>query len=186
MSRPATLLVIGIHREELAFGQAVAAELDPATVEVLAIPEGLSGRHPRADQRFHWDTLHRALYLQLRPHVHPHHRLLIDLHTGIDQAAPCADLYSRDPTRLAALLAHAQALAPPPRLITLGGTANAPGAQTVIPEVVWNDPDCLYVGMEIYLAEPGAGCVSERDYARALIAALADGDQGPGCVGSGM
>jgi len=69
MSRPATLLVIGIHREELAFGQAVAASLDPASVQVLAIPDGLSGRHPRSDQGFHWDTLHRVFYLQLRPHV---------------------------------------------------------------------------------------------------------------------
>jgi hypothetical protein len=178
MSRPATLLVIGIHREELAFGQAVAAELDPATVEVLTIPEGLSGRHPRADQRFHWDTLHRALYLQLRPHVRFHHRLLIDLHTGIDQAAPCADLYTRDTARLAAALAGREAIiAPPPRLIMLGGAAVEAGAQTVIPGEIWNDPGCLYVGMEIYLAEPGPGRPPEQRYARALIAALADAER---------
>jgi len=162
MSHPATLLVIGIHREELAFGQAVAVDLDPASVQVLAIPDGLSGRHPRADQRFHWDTLHRALYLQLRPHVRRGHHLLIDLHTGIDQAAPCADLY---------------ALAPPPRLISLGDAVTGPGAQTIIPEAVWNDPDCLYVGMEIYLADPGPGRPAEREYARALIAALTDAER---------
>lgn len=176
MSRPATLLVIGIHREELAFDQAVAASLDPASMQVLAIPDGLSGRHPRADQGFHWDTLYRALYLQLRPHVRGQHRLLIDLHTGIDEAAPCADLYSRDPARLVAALARRDALAPPPRLITLGDAAIESGAQTVIPDAVWNDPDCLYVGMEIYLAEPGPGRSAEREYARALIAALADGE----------
>ena len=178
MSRPATLLVIGIHREELAFGQAVAVGLDPASVQVLVIPDGLSGRHPRADQRFHWDTLHRALYLQLRPHVRRGHRLLIDLHTGIDQAAPCADLYSRDPARLTAALAGGRdTLAPPPRLISLGDAVTGPGAQTIIPEAVWNDPDCLYVGMEIYLAEPGPGRPAEREYARALIATLADAER---------
>lgn len=173
--RPAALLVIGIHREELAFGQAVAEDLDPERVEVLAIPDGLSGRHPRPDQRFHWDTLHRALYLQLLPHLRPHHRLLIDLHTGLDSRAPGADLYCRDPARLAALLDTAPSLEPPPRLIPLGGTESGPRAATVIPPEVWRDPPCLYVGMEIYLTDPGAGREVEQAYGRNLISRLAVG-----------
>ncbi|SFB63287.1 hypothetical protein [Azotobacter beijerinckii] len=47
MNTPQTLLVIGIHREELAFGQTVARDVDPAQVAVLEIPEGLSGQPPR-------------------------------------------------------------------------------------------------------------------------------------------
>ncbi len=180
MSGPAALLVVGIHREELAFGKAVAAGLARERVDVLTISEGLSGRRPRPDQRFHFDTLHRALYLQLLPHVRTRHRLLIDLHTGLDRQAPCADVYSRDIPRLAARLARADAPANPPRLISLGQAGAGPSAETVIPAEIWENPRFLYVGLEIYLAEPGPGRGVEQDYARGLIAALAEEAADPG------
>lgn len=41
-----TLLVIGIHREELAFGRDVVQGLEVEDLDVLEIPEGLSGRRP--------------------------------------------------------------------------------------------------------------------------------------------
>jgi hypothetical protein len=177
MSNAATLLVVGIHREELAFGMAVAAGLERSRIDVLTISEGLSGRRPRPDQRFHFDTLHRALYLQLPPHIQARHHMLIDLHTGLDPRAPCADLYSRDTLRLAELLASAAPLAPPPRLVPLGRMEAGTSAETVIPGEVWRNPRCLYVGLEIYLAEAGPGRGVEQDYARALIVALAAGTQ---------
>jgi hypothetical protein len=170
LTRSHALLVIGIHREERAFGAAVASGLDG--VDLLAIPEGLSGRRPRPDQRFHYDTLHRALYLQLLPHVQEHHSLLIDLHTGLDPQAPAADLYSRDPESLARRLALAAALSPAPRLYSLCHDRRLPSAETVIPWKIWGNPRFLYVGLEIYLAEPGAGRPVERAYARQLIEAL--------------
>lgn len=172
MTLPQALLVIGIHREELAFGQAVAATLDRSCIDVLDIPEGLSGRHPRPDQRFHYDTLHRALYLQLLPYARERHRLLIDLHTGLDPQAPAADLYSRDPDRLARRLALAPTLNPPPRLYGLCQEPRQPRAATVIPREIWDNPRFLYVGMETYLAAPGAGRPVEQAYARQLIEAL--------------
>lgn len=64
-----TLLVIGVHRTELAFGRAVAAALAPGQVDLLEIPEGLSGAHPRPDEVFRYQTLHSALYGQLLAHV---------------------------------------------------------------------------------------------------------------------
>ncbi len=173
MQGPATLLVIGIHREELAFGMAVASGLDRQRVDVLTITEGLSGRHPRQDQRFHYDTLHRELYLQLLPHVRAHHTILVDLHTGLDPQGPCADLYSRDIGRLAGLLAPAPALAVPPRLFSLGEENGHPSAATVIPPDIWRSPRFLYVGLEIYLPQAGAGRREDQDYARAIITALA-------------
>lgn len=175
MDGPATLLVIGVHREELAFGMAVAAGLDRRRIDVLTISEGLSGRRPRQDQRFQYETLHRALYLQLQPHVRAHHRLLVDLHTGLDPQAPCADLYSRDIPRLAGWIAQAGTLPAPPRLVPLGQAEEGPSAETVIPEEIWRNPRCLYVGLEIYLAEAGQGRAVDQDYARALIMALARG-----------
>lgn len=167
-----TLLVIGIHREELAFGEAVAAGLDRARFDVLRIPEGLSGHHPRADQRFHFDTLHRALYLQLPPHIQPRHERVIDLHTGIDPQGPCADIYSRDSARLAESLARVSGIQPAPRLISLLPDDAAPSAETVIPPEVWRNSRFLYVGVEIYLPETGVGRPIDQDYARALLVAL--------------
>lgn len=177
MSAAPVLLIVGIHREELPFGAAVAARLDARRIDVLKIDEGLSGRRPRQDERFHYDTLHRELYLQLLPHVRPWHRLMIDLHTGLDPHAPCADLYSRDIDVLAARLARAPPLAPAaPRLYALQPehTAVAPraAAQTVIPTEVWRNPRFLYVGLEVYLPESDSMRAVDVDYARAVIDAI--------------
>lgn len=167
-----TLLVIGIHREELAFGVAVAAGLDRARFDLLRIPEGLSGHHPRPDQRFQFDTLHRALYLQLLPHIQARHERVIDLHTGLDPHGPCADIYSRDTARLADCLAAADDIQPAPRLISLLPGDGLTSAETVIPPEIWRNPRFLYVGLEIYLPESGAGRLIDQDYARALLNAL--------------
>lgn len=172
-SPPQTLLVIGIHREELAFGQAVAAGLADRRIDVLAIPEGLPGRHPRQDERFRHDTLHHELYLQLLPHARGR-RLLIDLHTGLDRQGPCADIYCRVPERFASLAArHTGAQAP--RLVRLGagGAGHFPDGSTIIPAEIWRNPHCLYVGLEIYLPQAGAGSAADQAYAGDLVRALA-------------
>ena len=174
-----TLLVIGIHREELGFSRAVAAAIDRSCIDVLEIPEGLPGRHPRADERFRHEMLHRALYLQLLPHMHKY-RLLIDLHTGIDENGPGVDLYSHEPDRISPCVRGLPAPGPgqagrqSPRLIQLGdATGRFPPGKTVIPREVWLAGDCLYVGMEVYLKKVGAGETAEHRYARELIEALA-------------
>jgi hypothetical protein len=172
MAGAATLLVIGIHREELAFGEAVAAGLDRSRFDVLRIPEGLSGHHPRPDQRFHFDTLHRALYLQLPPHIQARHKRVVDLHTGLDPHGPCADIYSRDTARLAESLAKEDGIQPVPRLISLLPGDGVTSAATVIPPEIWRNPRFLYVGVEIYLPETGAGRPIDQDYARVLLNAL--------------
>lgn len=64
---PPVAVIIGVHREELAFGERVAEGLDPRRISVLRIPEGISGRRPRADERLRYDASHREMYLQLLP-----------------------------------------------------------------------------------------------------------------------
>lgn len=158
------LLVIGIHRQELAFGQRVAQALRAAAapVDVLEIPKGLSGRRPRPDELFRYETLHKALYSQLLPHVRPAHRLVIDLHTGEDAAGPCADLFSARPALRDCLR---QALAPGwcapgaaeaarVRVLPLGDNAHS-RARTVIPPRVWDNPRFGYLAIEVYLAGDG-------------------------------
>ncbi len=154
MQQPTVLLVIGIHREELAFGCAVAERIDAGKVAVLAISEGLSNRLPSLDERYRHDMLLRRLYLQLLPHMVGRHRLLIDLHTGIDPAGPSVDLISCDAPlrdRLAQCIGERPDLAEKLiRVLPLGPNQSIPHVRTMIPQEVWNNPAFVYLGMEIY------------------------------------
>lgn len=164
------LLVIGIHREERAFGEAVAAGLKRERLDVLAIEDGLSGRRPRTDQRFRYDTLHRALYSQLPAHMTGHYDLLIDLHTGLDREGFSADLICARPEQLAGIEQQLGPDARRVRLVRLGSAdMDGPSAKTVIPESVWRNPYFLYVGIEIFLPESGAGTLEEHVTARRLV-----------------
>jgi len=176
-----TVLVIGVHREELAFGDQVVRGLDPSLADVLRIPRGLSGRNPRQDQRFYYETLHRELYHQLAVQIRGRYRLLLDLHCGLDESPPCADLISREPALLACVERRAAA-----RFGETGGSGylrsvlleeapearcldTATPARTVIPRGVWSDPTFEYVGIEVYLASPGVGQPRDRELALWLI-----------------
>lgn len=145
-----TLLIIGVHRAERAFGRAVAAALAPGQVDLLDIPDGLSGRHPRRDELQRYLLTHRALYGQLLAHVRPCHRLLIDLHTGQDSAGPCADLFSASAPLREALK---QPTNPTVRIWPLGDEP-ASAARTVVPPSIWHNPSFAYVALEIYLPDP--------------------------------
>jgi len=94
-SAPEAVLIIGAHREELAFGERVAEGLDPR-IAVLRIPEGISGNRPRPDEVFYYETRHRELYLQLRQQIRGRYQLVLDLHRGLNQPGRCADVFCRD------------------------------------------------------------------------------------------
>jgi hypothetical protein len=95
----AGVLVTGIHREELAFGDRVAALVDPEQVDLLRIAHGISNARTGTDGRFYSDTEHREIYLQLRQQLRQQPQWrgfpLIDLHAGVDDHGPCADIYCR-------------------------------------------------------------------------------------------
>lgn len=176
MTSPKTLLLIGVHREELAFGQSIADAVDPARVAVLAIPEGLSGRRPLPDEEFRYDTLHRALYSQILRHMsHGAHRVLIDLHTGSDPLGPSADILCADAALRAritqALAADASLSCERVRVVPIGGSA-ATHARTVIPRTLWAGTDFHYLGLEIYLPESSSGREVARELAGRLVALL--------------
>ena len=164
----ATLVVIGIHREELAFGREVVRGLSTHEVDVLEISEGLSGRRPLPDQSFRHQTLHAALYLQLPPHLRPQHRLLIDLHSGFDALGPSADLISADVTLCECLRIGVSqvpgleyelevgVLRGEVRIVPLGDSAEV-HARTVIPQRIWDNPAFTYLGLELYLPETVVG-----------------------------
>lgn len=179
-----TVLVTGVHREELAFGDRVSAELESA-IDVLRIPEGVPQRCPDVDQQFYYDTRQRELYLQLHQQVKGRYRLLIDLHTGFDESEISADVYCHDPSlldRLASRLREA-GCADRVRLIRIvapgepvaggrqGSGVNA-GAHARIPHIVWSGCSPVYVGLELYLSEDQPGGFEAEQLARTLIACL--------------
>ncbi len=155
---PRILLVIGIHQEELGFGQAVAARLGKtgagAAVDVLDIPEGLPGRHPRADERDRHRLVHERLYEQLLAHIKPHHTLLIDLHAGRDDHGPAFDFYHASPALhdglLEILAGYSDLAGVDIRLVSLSHEGPCQ-ASTVIPPAIWNNPAFAYLGLEVYL-----------------------------------
>lgn len=182
-TRPETLLVIGVHREELAFGDRVAGLLDSALIDVLRIPQGIPQAHTGTDGGFYSDTQHREIYLQLRQQVKGRYRLLIDLHSGLDENGRCADVFCRDERFLGCLAALGTGGTSRVRLIKIVASDQPTAAPTLsdiieadartrIPRKIWDDDNCLYVGLEVYLADDGAGTPADWRLARELIGKL--------------
>lgn len=178
MSKTSTLLVTGIHQEELAFGDRVVSLLSDLEIDVMRIPEGISHSFKNANDQFYYETRHREIYLQLNQQLKKNHRLLIDLHSGIDDQGHCADIYCGDETVLAWLTAQTHKLTATRqlRLVKIQNPSednkqkNASdtglSAHTIIPEKIWHNPNFIYIGLEIYLEEEGEGI--EEDWALAI------------------
>lgn len=156
-----TVLVTGIHAEELEFGDRVTGRLVDGDIEVLRIPEGVPQRCDDVAQQFRYRTRQRELYLQLHRQVKGRYRLLIDLHSGLDQDGPSADVYCHEPAVLDCLATQLRA-ADRVRLIRIVGAGESvppanrdpsaeAGARTCIPSAVWTGDQPVYVGLEVYL-----------------------------------
>ncbi len=179
MAMSTTLLVTGIHREELGFGDRVADLLDHERVDVLRIPEGISHARPKANELFYYRTRHREIYLQVKQQIGRGCRLLIDLHSGCSTTSPCADIYCHDNAMLACLLPEQAAFdqAHTVRLVKIveqqaGASlseASMPIAHTWVPRELWDNPAFTYVGLEVYLHDNDAGAPREWRFARELI-----------------
>jgi hypothetical protein len=187
--RPSIVLVIGAHREELAFGEAVAEHLDRRRIDVLRIPAGISGRRPGPDELATYRRRHAELYRQILEHVQPEQRVLIDLHTGFDERLCSADILCADPTILHCIeQADARLETPLPaqvRAVRLVGSqgvedlscldgATWPSVRPELPDAVWCGTGPLYVGVEVYLRQLHQGTPAEAHFAVAVIAAISD------------
>jgi len=188
LSGDGAVLVIGAHREELAFGERVAAELAAAPIDVYRIPNGISGRRPRQDQTLRYRAYHKELYLQLKQTLKGRYALLLDLHAGIDSNGPCADLMSGDER----LLQRSGAALPDgpagerTRLIPFRTSAEHPAAQPlarpIVPATLWQGSRPRYLALEVYLREPGPGDPQAWRLAREIIlAVLAAAARRPTC-----
>jgi hypothetical protein len=196
-ARAATLLVVGVHREERAFGEAVAAQLPAADFDLLRIEQGLSGRRPGPDELTAYRRRHRALYTQLLDHITPSHRVVLDLHTGFDEAGPCADVLCAD-TGLLRCIEHQGMTALPGagaapqrlrglRLVDAEPAMEATHAEDVaaaaatckrwpwvrpdIPQAVWCAEGFLYVGIEVYLPNAAQDAAAHAEFGAAVVSA---------------
>lgn len=179
-----TLLVTGIHREELAFGDHVVERLDRTAIDLLRIPHGITQKRGQASGAFYSNAQHREIYLQLRQQVKGRYRLLIDLHCGVNEDGHCADVFCHDVEFLTCLKLQPQlgSADAPVRLVNivadydpnparLGGVESTL-AYTWIPQQVWGDEHCTYVGLEVYLPDAPEGSEQDWLFTRHLILAL--------------
>lgn len=191
------LLVIGAHREELSFGEAVAAQLDRQRLDLLRIPVGISGQRPGPDALEEYRQRHAELYRQILEHVQPAQRVLIDLHTGFDERLCSADVLCGEPALLRCIEQQASQPGAPSgggmravRLVASDRDAvlspgecpraeSWPWVSPVLPEAIWNRRRPLYVGIEVYLASSSyalssRGTAAEVRLAAAVIEAVSD------------
>ena len=199
-ARTPLLLVVGVHREERAFGEAVAAQLPAADFDLLRIEQGLSGRRPGPEDLSAYRRRHRALYTQILDHITPAHRMVLDLHTGFDEVGPCADVLCAD-TRLLRCVEqqcmsrrHDAGPAPEPlrgvqlvdeqpamRQTAIDGVAAGPEPRDHwpclkpdIPHAVWCAEGFLYVGIEIYLPTTSQETVAHARFGAAVVSTAAE------------
>ena len=198
------IIVIGIHREELAFGERVAELLEESGIEVLRIEQGLSGKNPVFDDLFYYTTQHQEIYLQLRQQIKKRYDLLIDLHSGINESGACADIFCKHVDLLNCLKTVSKkcsnircALPGPIRLTRIienseeiDDTAEGnketdtkirvqgyPVCLTVIPQAVWASKDFIYVGLEIYLPRPDAGTMEDWQFTKEIVESILKCDE---------
>lgn len=187
---PGALLIIGIHKEELVFGEQVAHLLAGTGMDVLKIENGLSNRRPTSSGLFIHTTRLREIYMQVLGLVGQRHDLVVDLHTGVNDEGRCADVYCANTAFLEALdgliRTDAGSMRPDVRLVQIiedrdRDKTSVPGKDdwggclvctTLIPSSVWKNSAFLYVGLEVYIQRPGIGTQEDWRYAAGLIGLL--------------
>jgi hypothetical protein len=182
------ILVIGIHREELKFGEQVAQYLTPYHINVLRIPKGIPQNWDPTEQFFYHKLRHREIYMQLRQQVVNRYNLVLDLHAGINTLGHCADVYCHDESLLSCLdeqcrccpdfpIVHTVHIVVESKLTTPDDKPFIPEhsslthdmAHTLIPPEVWNTREFLYVGVEIYITEANGGTEDDWSFTRTLL-----------------
>lgn len=163
-----TLIVIGVHKEELAFGEHVAERLDHSQFELLHIANGLSAKRPTPEELEQYLANHTSLYKQIGAHIKPYHRLMIDLHcrrkADVDADIFCADrqildrVQSHCQTRGLVNLRSIQMISDRDAVsIAQDQSPERLYAKPELPECVWRAQDYCYVGLEIYIGQEGSG-----------------------------
>lgn len=178
-----TLVVIGVHREEAAFGEEVAKQLDGKNFDILRVGHGLSARRPRPDQLQAYLDGHDRLYRRIAEDISDGCQLMIDLHCRQKDRAD-ADLFAADAAFLDhCLKAHEEdplmtgKYLRPIRMVSdadldelsMEALRSQLFSKPELPEAIWRAEQPVYVGIEIYLQTEGTGSPDEWLFACHLI-----------------
>lgn len=175
-----SVLLIGIHKEELDFGDCVAQLTDPKAIDILRIPHGLENIESNTEGSFYAETQHREMYLQVQQLIKKQFQLVIDLHCGQSPDQMFAEIFCGDETLISRIdeqLAWNQCkkIARIIRIISGKGSLQLcrdtpyPCARTMIPEQVWRSSSFKYVGLEIYLPKDDSDLRKTFELAISLI-----------------
>nr|WP_321445142.1 hypothetical protein [uncultured Cohaesibacter sp.] len=178
-----TIVVIGVHREEAAFGEKVASLLAGEDFGVMRVGKGLTARRPRPDQLQAYLDNHNRLYHRIAGELDAECKVMIDLHCRQKDHTD-ADLFAADE----ALLRHCmQRHASDPNMtgkclrpVRMVSDADLDGlsmqalrsqlfSKPELPEDVWRARCPVYVGLEIYIQNEGEGQPEEWMFARNLV-----------------
>jgi hypothetical protein len=180
---PRTGLVIGIHQQELDFGRQVASILPAKDIRIIQIDQGLPQQDSFKDRGYYYSIYHQEIYLQLHQQIKNKVDLLMELHTGINEAGRCTDIFCGDRVLLDRLkntfsqMMNQTGQYPALRIFKISrpsAKAQAdsgcfPVCHTIIPCRVWESPNYAYVGVEVYLTEAGKGRPADWRYGAELI-----------------
>ena len=180
-------LVIGIHKKELDFGRKVAANLSETDIKIIQIDQGLPQQEAFHNRGYYYSTFHREIYLQLHQQVKNKIDLMIDLHTGINESGRCADFFRNDECLLNRIqktlnkkkvnISNNSQAIHFFKITTISSKEHSasksfPVCHTIIPGSIWESAPYSYVGLEIYLQEPGKGKQADWSYGAMLVKSI--------------
>ena len=182
-----TGLIIGAHREELAFGEKTANHIKKKGIDVIHIADGIPNRRARGELKSSQKTDLDNLYSRIHRKVCGKYDLVIDLHSGSSEEKWSADIFSSEmgfldfmDARLKKIFRDKFHLPDEIRLFKFirndQSKPNAfddrfPVCLPFLPENIINGKHYRYVGLEVYLTSQ-KGCMSEHSLSRRLILAV--------------
>lgn len=181
-----TGLIIGAHREELAFGERTSNRIKKSGIEVIRMLDGIPNCRTRGELKSSQKTDLDNLYSRIHRKVCGKYDLVIDLHSGLCEEEWSADIFSSemgfldfmdaglkkifrdkfhlpDKIRLFKILRNDQA--------AKAFDDRFPVCLAFVPENIVNGKHYHYVGLEVYLTSQ-EGCRSEYRLSRRLILAV--------------
>ena len=184
-----TVLVVGVHQRERDYGQNVARILSDSDIKMLCIDKGLPQKTEFDGNPLYYSAYLREIYLQLHQQIKKKFGLMIDLHTGINETERCADIFCSDTKLLDKIDKLLRKNTNndfsddgPIHLIKITEKTSRkknirrkkpqniyPICHSGIPKCVWKTNKYLYIGLEIYLQNPGKGTEKDWRYGSWLI-----------------
>lgn len=182
-----TGVIIGAHREELAFGEKTTNRIKKNGIEAIRIDDGIPNRRIHNEPKSAKMTDLDSLYSRIHRKIRGKYDLVIDLHSGLCEEKWSADIFSPEMGFLDFMDAGLKKIFRDkfhlPNKIRLfkiiGNNQSRPKAfdnrfplcLAFVPENVLSGKQYRYVGLEVYLTSQ-KGCMSDYRLSRRLILAV--------------